>query len=196
MAVTAYFDESKRGSLYRLSSVLVPHGDCARVRRELDQVRGRSRSIHMSTSNSAQRMTYTKTLAALGLQSVTVSTRGGKARQMRNQVLRHMVLQMKTEKVTRILIESCDQDAEDRRLLHAALGPDSAISYDLLGKADDILLGLPDIHAWGWGYGSAAYRDLLKPSTTDLGDIGGYTPPGQTRGTSKTRKPRSTTGAS
>ncbi|WP_233463914.1 hypothetical protein [Nocardia gipuzkoensis] len=71
--------------------------------------------------------------------------------------------------VSRAVIESCDQDAEDRRVIHGVLGSDSPVEYHHEpAGATNPLLWIPDIHAWAWGRGGTVRQAIEHRITVEV----------------------------
>ncbi|MGW5435960.1 hypothetical protein [Nocardia asteroides] len=70
----------------------------------------------------------------------------------------------------RAVIESCDQDHEDRRVIRNALGSQADLHYDHEpAGCSNALLWIPDIHAWAWGRGGKARQAIShRVSVRDL----------------------------
>ncbi|MCR1784625.1 hypothetical protein KVF89_18925 [Nocardioides carbamazepini] len=125
----------------------------------------------MKSRNDAERLAYARMLAGLEVTGMLFATRVKRARAARDLLFEEMVPRLIALGVTELVIESCQEDAEDRRLLRRLLGPAPELTYRH-GSKSDLLLSLPDILAWAHGRGGR-FRDAVKPVTTDHGRFGG-----------------------
>ena len=165
---TAYLDETKRKH-YMICAVVVVQTDIAAVRQELMRVKGSHAAIHMTDLNDRDRMACAAALGELDVEGIVVHTKAKNDRAARDLLLAHTANYLVELGVTRLVMESCDQDREDRQVLHRTLGPEPAMSYQHLGKSE-LMLALPDILGWSHGRGGK-YREAVKPVTTDLGQV-------------------------
>jgi hypothetical protein len=166
MSKTAFVDESKRKG-YMLCAVVVDQAEFATVRKALTRVKGRPSRIHMSGLHLDECFAYARTLGELDVTSVVAAARGRADRAARDLLLRQLIPHLLEMGVRDLVIESCQQDQEDRRTLRELLGPSPAMQYRHDGKADP-LLAMPDIGGWAHGRGGR-YRAAVKSITTDLG---------------------------
>lgn len=166
MGKAAYIDESKRRD-YLLCAVVVVEQELHAVRKQLERAKGRHRGIHMASLDKKERMRMARVLRDVGVEAYLYRARGAKERELRDLVLKAAAPHLLDLGVTQVTIESCGQDSADRRVLQQVLGRDGGLTYGHAGK-EELLLALPDIHAWSWGEGGV-FRDLVKPITTDLG---------------------------
>lgn len=166
MAKTAYVDETKRKH-YLLCAVVVDQSDIAFVRRELGRLREDHGTIHMNDRSDSERLAFARALGAFPVEGVVVDAHVRPDRAARDLVLRRMVPYLLGLGVTRLVIESCDEDRADRQLLRELLGPEPALSYSHDGKAE-LMLALPDILGWSYGRGRR-YAAAVRPIVTDLG---------------------------
>lgn len=83
-----------------------------------------------------------------------MSSRKVNERQARDVTLAAAVRDLAQMPATNPIIESCDQDHEDNRIIRDELGAGapSRYSHDRPGNP---LLRLPDVHAWAWGRGGS-----------------------------------------
>lgn len=66
----------------------------------------------------------------------------------------------------RAVIESCDQDAEDRRIIRGVLGSTPSMEYrHEPGSTGTPLLWFPDVHAWAWGR-NGTFRKMVEKRIT------------------------------
>ncbi|MFI2562131.1 MULTISPECIES: hypothetical protein [Nocardiaceae] len=150
----AFIDESKRDG-YMLCAVTVATGDVAALRKQVDALRPRgSTRIHMKSVSKKEAPKLVTEVAKLDASSRLYLVKSGKMseRSARDLTLGAAVRDLTTLSVSRVLIESCNQDREDNRTIRDAIGVDAPFVYDHASPSDP-LLWLPDIHAWAWGRG-------------------------------------------
>lgn len=165
MQTTAYLDESQRSGKYHLCAVLVPTQRVGALRQQTLSI-GRGTLLHMRDADRRLQARFVTEVAALHLPAVLATTRGGD-RRARDTVLGCLAAELRARGVTSMVIESCDQDRDDRRLLRRVLGPDSTLTYTCQPKGEP-LLGLPDVIAWAHPQ-SSRYRQLFGSHVTVLG---------------------------
>lgn len=140
---------------YMLCAVTVAAGDVAALRKQVDALRPRgSARIHMKSVGKKEAPKLVTEVAKLEASSRLYVVRSGKMsdRHARDLTLGAAVCDLAALSVSRVLIESCNQDREDNRVIKDALGADAPFLYDHAAPSDP-LLWLPDIHAWAWGRG-------------------------------------------
>lgn len=79
-----------------------------------------------------------------------VKSRKIPTREARDMTLSAAIRHLADLDITRVTIESCGQDVEDRRAIIAATNGAPPFEY-YIGPPTDPLLWVPDIHAWAWG---------------------------------------------
>jgi hypothetical protein len=153
--VHAFIDESKRGD-YILCAVTIAPGDVADLRKRMESLRPRGATrIHMKSCGREAGKIVTE-VAKLDVSSRLYVLKPAKLteRQARDVTLEVAVRDLAEQPVSRLIIESCDQDQEDRRVIHQTLGPQHLLEYQH-ERPTNPLLWLPDVHAWAWGRGGA-----------------------------------------
>lgn len=155
---TAYVDESARDG-YLVCAVVVA-GDPAMVRTAVRALaRPGSGRVHMAKESPRQRRLVLSTVAALPVEAHLVRTTlsGRSQREGRDRCLTELVASAAMAGVDRLVLESCDQDRQDRAVLAAALssrpGSASSLTYDHRRPREEVLLWLPDVIAWAYGRG-------------------------------------------
>lgn len=149
----AFVDESYRRE-YVLCAVIV-NSDKVRELRKVTagMLRGNQRRIHMSKESRASRKLIIERVNLLQIEALTVSTTtaGRSRRSARSTALAKLTEVLQSAAVSRLVIESCDQDAEDRQVIGdrlAQLGHVQTMDVYHLRPSEDPLLWLPDIVAW------------------------------------------------
>lgn len=156
----AYIDESKRNG-YLLCAVTVANDDVDTLRRQLRDLcpKGDAR-IHMkSAGKKAPRIV--DGVAALNAHSTLfiVKPPGLSDRQARDRALAAAAPHLEASPVVRVVIESCNQDKEDKRIIRHSVGADPSFTYHHETPANP-LLWLPDVHAWAWGRGGSIRQKI------------------------------------
>lgn len=167
MTWTAYLDESKRKD-YLLCAVVVPAAETNRIRAALKKAKGPRRELHMSKVEPHKRLPLAQMVTGLGVQAYMFTSRGsGSERIHRDIVLGAAVPHLVDQGCGELVIESSPMDPGDRQRIHGLLGPGHAMRYRHDTKAE-LLLALPDIFAWSWGYGGK-FKAAVKPAVIDFG---------------------------
>ncbi|MEU2004530.1 hypothetical protein ACH47B_26365 [Rhodococcus sp. NPDC019627] len=152
----AFIDESKRGE-YALCAVTVATGDLTALRKQMNALRppGHSR-IHMTGVGKKLTPKIVAEVARLEANSriYLMSSRKVNERQARDVTLAAAVRDLAQMPVTNLVIESCDQDHEDNRVIRDELGAAAPFRYTH-DRPSNSLLWIPDVHAWAWGRGGS-----------------------------------------
>ncbi|WP_254854161.1 hypothetical protein [Nocardia donostiensis] len=143
----AYIDESKRGD-YILCAVTILPTDVDPLRKQMRDLcpKGSSR-IHMKSAGKAAAKIVTE-VSKLDVESrlYIVKSRKLSERAARNLTLGAAARDLAISPVRRVVIESCNQDREDRLVIRDTLGPCAPFDY-LHDRPTEPLLWLPDVHA-------------------------------------------------
>lgn len=152
----ACVDESYRRN-YLQCAVVVNANDVRAIRGTLvSMLRKNQRRIHMAKENRASKKIIVNRISTLPITTIMVSAAmsGRSRRSARNITLTSLTELLHEHGVTRVIIESCGQDHEDRQVIGDRLAQLSALgALDLhhLRPSEDALLWLPDIVAWVHG---------------------------------------------
>ena len=148
----AFIDESKRGE-YALCAVTVAPGDLTSLRKQMNALRppGHSR-IHVTGVGKKLAPKIVAEVARLEATSriYLMTSKKVNERQARDVTPAAAVRDLAQMAVTNVVIESCDQDREDNRIIRDELGgnPPFVYTHD---RPTNPLLWIPDVHAWAWG---------------------------------------------
>jgi hypothetical protein len=152
MSRHAYVGESFRKD-HLVCGVIVDARKVAEARRDASHLvhRGQSR-VHMTKENNANRRIILDKVSAMSVIAnvVTIGVTDRSQRAARDLCLRKLVSELLDADVTRLVIDSCDQDRRDLQVLGDALadaGRTGAIEIHHLGPHDEPILWLPDIIA-------------------------------------------------
>lgn len=155
--VHAFVDEATRQD-YLLCVSMVPVASLATLRRDVHGLRPRGSSrIHMTSIHTAERSRVVSGIAALDVSSrlYVVGKSKVTGRQARDIALEKMIHDLASLGVRRLMIESCSQDSEDRRIIGKLRPPGVEFHFDVVAPSTDSLLWIPDVHAWAWGRGGS-----------------------------------------
>lgn len=151
----AFIDESIRKGAFLMCAATVISADVAPIRSQLNKIRPKGSSqIHMkSVGRDAGRIIGE--VAELDAHShLFVVSKEHSGRIARDMALHGMFTRLGELGVTRAVIESCQQDQEDRRQIRHVLGPNPSMEYlHEPARGGNPLLWLPDVHLWAWGRG-------------------------------------------
>lgn len=171
MSVHVFVDEVRRAD-YVLCAAIVPADDLVRARRTMRELKPRNRRrLHMHDEGAASRR---QILAEFRRREPVVAAHlwiarigGQPERAVRDECFRDLVPGVLDLGATRIVVESCAQDAQDRAVIGDALanrGALDTVRYDVVPAATDELLWAADVVAWAYGAGGTyrrAIADLL-----------------------------------
>ena len=167
----AFIDESERSNKgFMLCAVTVVEGDVAVLRTQLAALRPKTTGrIHMKSVANGDRMKIITAIAGLEAHSkLYVVTKKCSAREARDIALSSAFADLSGMDVVRTVIESCNQDVEDRRIIHNILGPDPDLQYHHEpASMNNPMLWLPDVHAWAWGRGGK-YKRAIEHRITEI----------------------------
>jgi len=170
----AFVDESVRAaSGYMICAVTVSSGDLPDIRRALRAMRlgGQSR-IHMGKESPSRRRALLSDIGGLDVEThlFVVSKGGVSDRVLRDICLEEVGLRLPQLGVSRLVIESCDQDRQDVQVLRGALLKVDKlrdVTYQHEKPAAEPLLWLPDMVAWAYGKGGDWQR-RAKPLIAEV----------------------------
>lgn len=168
MSKTAFLDESKRSGQYLLCCVVTAQSDMADLRRDVVRLAGGHSTIHMNDRNAQERLRFARAIAQAPVQGFILGARERSDRDARDLLLDRVVPHLVELGVTRLVMETCGQDQEDRRILRRALGSPSPMVYIHANKSEP-MLALPDILAWAYGRGGK-FRAAVGPIVATLGE--------------------------
>jgi len=170
---TAYLDESTRGG-YLVCAVVVV-GDPSAVRSAVRALprRGSSR-VHMVDESPRQRRLLLAAVTALPVEAhlVSASLAGRSQRRARDLCLTGLVDTLTATGVDQLVLESCDQDHQDRVVLAQAVRAQespAALEYLHRRPREETLLWLPDVIAWAYGRGGE-WRTRAAPVIRSVQD--------------------------
>lgn len=167
MRLHAFVDESYRHE-DTLCAVVVESDHVSATRRAMSALlRGNQRRIHMAKESRVHRKTIVDRVATLHIRAVAVSTSTARRsrRASRNVALSELTDILWRCGVGRLIIESCDQDTEDRQVVGdrlARLGRVRDMDVHHLRPNEDPLLWLPDIVAWVVGNADPSWADAKR----------------------------------
>lgn len=170
----AYVDESVRGRNYMLCGVIVPEVHVASIRRSMrSQLRGHQSRLHMAKESSETKSRLVAHVAGLSTIRVVmvVKTSRESDRSTRDDCLDHLTDELLAAGLRRIVIESCDQDKQDRQVVGDVLarrGKLTAVEVVHHRASDEPLLWLADIVAWAFGGSSSWSSKLSSLAITEI----------------------------
>ena len=194
-----HVDESFRGSTYLLAAVSPRTADSAALRARVRSLpSGRTVRVHMTNEAPHERRRIIRTVVEFPVDAVVVMSKrgpGDRMRTTRDRCLRALIERLLAEGADEITLESCDEDAADRRVVREALSDRGRrdVSYSHDSPSSDCLLWLPDVLAWAHGAGgqwrrqiapliravvTAARSPAYSPSGELPGPLPGATAPG------------------
>ncbi|WP_395638780.1 DUF3800 domain-containing protein [Pseudolysinimonas sp.] len=170
----AYVDESIRGRDYILCGVIVPEQEVTRTRQSIkSQLRGRQTRLHMAKESAETKGRLIAHVADLSMISAVIVIRTSREsdRVSRDGCLAALTDHLVSQGLRRMVIESCDQDKQDRQIIGDVLARTKNLDRVNVvhhRPSDEPLLWLADIVAWAHG-GSSAWRSKISSlSITEL----------------------------
>ncbi|MEO3809710.1 hypothetical protein ABGB17_11980 [Sphaerisporangium sp. B11E5] len=154
----AFADESARNDYFVCVAVLAATDmtECRQALRKL--CKSGQQRIHMSSESDSRRRKILSRVRELGVEvhvyQAALGSRPGRV--ARDDCLRVAVPDLVSMGVSRLVIESCDQDRRDRQVVHDMVvkaGAGERFWYTHDRPASEPLLWVPDIVAWAYGKG-------------------------------------------
>ena len=168
-AVEIFVDETKRSD-YLLCAAVVSVHDLAVARKIMRELKPRNRNrLHMHDEGAASRR---RILAEFLRRNpireahLWIAAIGGRSeRSVREDCLRELALGVAALGATRILVESCGQDKQDRATLTGALagiGALETVRVDIDVPTAHELLWAADLVAWAYAAGGRERRQIQR----------------------------------
>ncbi|MFF0575263.1 hypothetical protein [Streptosporangium saharense] len=154
----AFIDESARGGYLVCAVVLTPK-NLLTSRQALRRLcKPGQQRIHMSSESDSRRREILSGIRGLGMEAhvYQAELKGRSQRAVRDDCLRAAVPDLVLMGISRLVIESCDQDRQDRLVVHEMLGKAEAhdrMAYGHGRPSSEPLLWVPDALAWAYGKG-------------------------------------------
>lgn len=172
MSVHVFVDEVRRAD-YVLCVAIVPADDLARARRVMRELKpGNRRRLRMHDEGAASwrriiaEFRRSEPVAAAHLWIARIG--GRPERTVRDECFRNLIPGVLELGATRVVVESCAQDAQDRGVIGDALASRRALGtvrYDVVPATTDELLWAADVIAWAYGAGTT-YRRAIADLVT------------------------------
>jgi hypothetical protein len=154
----AFADESARSG-YLVCVVVLTSADIAEARQVLKSLRkaGQQR-IHMTSESPRRRREILSAVCGLDASAYLYQAdlHGRSQRGARDGCLRAAVPELVSLGVGRLVVESCDQDHQDRQVIREMVEKAQVLddfNYEHGRPSTEPLLWLPDIVAWAYGRG-------------------------------------------
>lgn len=166
----AFIDESYRRE-FLLCAVVIPSHSVSQARAAMTaHLRPGQRRTHMTKERDGVRKALLHEIAKLGPEAYVVAVRAPSLsmRRARDLALREVVGQLVELGVSRLIVESCDQDRQDAQVIGDSLASLRAIGrmeLHHLRPYDEPLLWIPDAVAWAFGK-DATWRRRVEPLIT------------------------------
>ena len=167
-----FVDEVRRRD-YVLCAAVVPAGDLVRARRIMRELKPNNRSrLHLHDEGAASRRRILADFgrsAPIAAAHLWIARIGGRPeRAVRDDCFRSLIPGVLEIGATRIVVESCSQDVQDRAVIGEALARRRAVGtvrYDVVPAAADELLWAADLVGWAYGAGGD-YRRAIADLVT------------------------------
>lgn len=161
----AFVDESIRGSRYLLGCVLVDLRDAGVMRRKLDDLVLGGGRLHFHNESVRRRRELLMEMAKLPVSCFVVvchRTHGITEFVARERALRVVVDRLQQASVSRLVIESRQDDREDQRTIARARSARPPLVFEHRAGAEEPLLWVADGVTWAAGAG-APWRSIIEP---------------------------------
>ena len=152
----AFVDESVRGQRYRMACVLVHARHLAGVRQSTGALAGQSKRLHFHQELASTRRTVLDQFAAMPVRAnvvVCARSHGVSEFHARDACLAEIVRQLQAQSVSRLTIESRQDDRDDRRTIARSREAEPSLVFDHREGAREPLLWIADAVAWAFGAG-------------------------------------------
>lgn len=157
MSLQAFIDESYRSGQYLVCAVVVDSSDVQVARKAMRaMLKGSQSRVHMAKENAQNKDALLDGVAQMRVIAhvVTIRIAGKSQRSARDACLNALTSELDELGVTRMVIESCDQDKRDNQVIGDKLarrGSLDRITVIHLRAREDPLLWTADIIAWAYG---------------------------------------------
>jgi hypothetical protein len=156
MSACGYVDESARAGRYVPSLVLVAARDVAELGR---QVRGllerRQRRLHLHTESPGRRRKVLASIGSMPFTAIAWTARGRREHEARAACLTAIVAELQARAVPRLVIESRQDDRDDRVVIHRVRAREPRLEFEHRRGRDVPALWLADAIAWAVSAGTA-----------------------------------------
>ncbi len=161
----AFVDESIRGQRYLLGCVLLEARALTTVRRALIDIKVANRRVHFTKESPKRRRDILQLIASLPVQSFVVICRtahGVKEVDARSACLREIVGRLQSDGVSRLVLESRQDDREDVSVIERERAREPRLVFEHRRPKEEPLLWIADAVTWAVGTGGE-WRDLIEP---------------------------------
>jgi hypothetical protein len=163
-ATDAYVDESQRGARYVMGCVMTDARDHPELRRRVTtMLRPRQRRIHFYDESLASKRRLLDGFAGLPIRAIVVVARidhDSNSERARAVCLTRLVELLQDRGVSRVVIESRDDDRIDVRTVIAARRPTPLLVFEHRPPDGEPLLWIADGVAWAGGLSSRELERL------------------------------------
>jgi hypothetical protein len=153
----AFVDESIRGQRYLMACVLVQARDLAPLRSEVAQLAsGVAPRVHFNNDTAKQKRRVLDAISQMPIEVFAVSCRkdhGTNDFRARAACVSEIVRQLQTRQVGRLVLESRQDDADDRRVITRTRARTPALIFDHRNARSERMLWVADAAAWAVGAG-------------------------------------------
>jgi hypothetical protein len=160
----AFVDESIRGARYLLGCVLVDLRDAGAMRRKLDDLVLGGGRLHFHNESARRRRELLAEMARLPISCFVVvfhRTHGITEFVARERALRVVIERLQQAFVSRLVIESRQDDRDDQRTIARARSATPPLVFEHRAGADEPLLWVADGVTWAAGAG-ASWRSIVE----------------------------------
>lgn len=166
----AFVDESIRGQRYLLACVLVETKDLSEVRAAVRSLAAERARLHFNKELDATRRSALALFATLPVRAEIVEcvrAHGMTEFLARDACLTTLVRRLQARGVSRMTIESRQDDRDDQRVISKVRRVDSPLAFDHRMGSEEPLLWIADAIAWAYGAGGR-WATLAAPTLLEV----------------------------
>lgn len=171
----AFVDESIRGQRYLMACVLVHARDLAPLRSEVERLAsGVAPRVHFNNDSDRQKRRVLDAISSMPIQVFAVmcnKNHGVTEFQARIACVTEIVHRLQGRAIARLILESRQDDAEDRRVITRCRAASPPLVFDHRVARQERMLWVADAAAWAVGAGSI-WRARLGGVLTDVFEVG------------------------
>lgn len=161
----AFVDESIRGQRYLMGCVLIEARHAPATNTAIASMPTRGRRLHFNNEVDTQRRLLLGSIAGLPVRAFVVvchRRHGVTEFAAREACLQVIVSELQALGVARLVVESRQDDSEDRRIITRARQPAPLLVFEHRTARHEPMLGLADAITWAVGAG-ADWQAIVQP---------------------------------
>lgn len=152
----AFVDESIRGRRYLMACVLIEARQLTAVRQTVERLGVSGSRVHFNNESRRQKVKVLDAIATMPVEAIAVichRRHGVSEYNARDICLGAIVGQLQARAVSRLVIESRQDDRDDERTIYASRQPQPRLVFEHRFGAHEPMLWVADAIAWAVGAG-------------------------------------------